>query len=202
MSTEHRLAIKSAAWLTYAWEDNRSGDVDFVAQELVEAGVEIKLDRWNLKAGVRLWNQIAEFIQDPAHSNAWILYATQNSLGSEPCREEFAYALERALKGRGESFPVIGLFPGRVDKQLIPPGISTRLYVSLTDPDWKTRVAAALEGKDPSIQRPNVQPYEVRVHRDVRGAPGGGPIVIELRPRAGTWVPFFLNIASVEADAV
>lgn len=77
MSTEHRLAIKSAAWLTYAWEDNRSGDVDFVAQELVEAGVEIKLDRWNLKAGVRLWNQIAEFIQDPAHSNAWILYATQ-----------------------------------------------------------------------------------------------------------------------------
>ena len=133
----------ATTWLTYAWEDNKEGDVDFVAQELEQAGVSVKLDRWNLKAGKRLWEQIEHFIQDPQESDAWVLYATANSLGSEACKEEFAYALDRALRSRGQDFPVVGLFPGTVDEDLIPAGIRTRLYVSLTDPDWKERIKAA-----------------------------------------------------------
>ena len=35
-------------WLTYAWADNKDNDVDFIAQELVQAGVSVKLDRWNI----------------------------------------------------------------------------------------------------------------------------------------------------------
>src|SRR3990172_9019253 len=100
----------ATTWLTYAWEDNKEGDVDFVAQELEQAGVSVKLDRWNLKAGKRLWEQIEHFIQDPQESDAWVLYATANSLGSEACKEEFAYALDRALRSRGQDFPVVGLF--------------------------------------------------------------------------------------------
>lgn len=53
-------------WLTYAWADNETGDVDYAAQELAEVGLDVKLDRWNLQAGERLWPQIEAFIQDPA----------------------------------------------------------------------------------------------------------------------------------------
>jgi hypothetical protein len=43
----------ASIWLTYAWPDNQHRDVDFVAQELGSAGIEVKLDRWNLSAGKR-----------------------------------------------------------------------------------------------------------------------------------------------------
>lgn len=184
-------------WLTYAWEDNETGDVDYAAQELARAGLDVKLDRWNLNAGKRLWEQIDAFITDPRKSNAWLLYATQASLGSEACKEEFAYALDRALQTRGSDFPVIALFPSTVDSQLIPAGIRTRLFVSLTDPEWKERIVAAAEGRQAAISRPNVDPFEITLHRasDPR-------IAIELRPRAGSWAPFFAAIPAGEQTAV
>jgi len=84
----------SSVWITYAWDDNKDRDVDFAAQELIGVGLEVKLDRWNLGAGKRLWEQIEHFIQDASLSDGWLLYATQASLGSEKCKEEFAYALD------------------------------------------------------------------------------------------------------------
>jgi hypothetical protein len=187
------------AWLTYAWEDNQAGDVDYAAQELTHSGVSIKLDRWNLKAGRRLWDQIEQFITDPSHSDGWLLYATQASLGSEPCREEFAYALDRALRSRGGNFPVIALFPASVEERLIPAGIRTRLFVSLTDPDWKERIVAGIEDRQANTIRPTMEPYEVILHQPIEPA---GKYVVELRPRAGTWAPFFAAIPIGEKDQV
>lgn len=132
-------------WITYAWADNRDSDVDFLAQELGRAGLSVKLDRWNLSGGRRLWDQIADFITNSTQSDGWAIYATQNSLGSEPCREELAYGLKRALESRNESYPVIALFPGPVDITILPASLSTRLCVSTTDPDWKERIVAAVE---------------------------------------------------------
>ena len=66
-------------------------------QELQREGITVHLDRWKLQAGQRLWEQIEHLIQDPAQSDAWLIVATQSSLGSEPCKEEFYYALDRAL---------------------------------------------------------------------------------------------------------
>jgi hypothetical protein len=186
-------------WITYAWTDNVNGDVEFVAQELVNAGLLVKLDRWNIQAGKRLWPQIEGFIQDPVQCDAWILYATQNSLGSEPCQEEFAFALDRALNIRGNTFPIIGLFPATVDNALIPASIRVRLYVSLTDPDWKERIKAAAEGRAPSVARPSILPYFIKVQQ---AQAQGGQYVIEVRPRAGTWSPFFAAIPISEKDAV
>jgi hypothetical protein len=186
-------------WITYAWTDNQSGDVDFIAQELDAAGLTVKLDRWNLKAGARLWDQIAEFIQSPAQCDAWLLVATQASLGSEPCREEYAYALDRALKARGATFPVIALFPSSVDQALIPAGIRTRLYVSLGDSDWMERVVAAAENRAQDLHRPRVAPFDLTVHR--QPSPSAGR-VIEVRPRAGSWSPFVAAIPLAEKDQV
>jgi TIR domain len=191
---------KSMIWLTYAWDDNKCGDVDFVAQEL-SAAVTVKLDRWNLSAGKRLWEQIAGFIQYPQESDAWLIYATQTSLGSEPCREEFAYALDRALYSRGENYPIIALFPGPVDRCLIPAGIRTRLFVSLTDPDWKERIIAAAEGRSPQVSHQQRQAYHVQIH-PYEGPPSNSKWVIELRPRAGTWSPAFVVIPIDERDTV
>lgn len=188
----------ATVWMSYAWADNAGKDVDFVAQELVNAGVTVKLDRWNIQAGKRLWSQIENFIQDSAECDAWVLYATPNSLGSEACKEEFAYALDRALSTRGQAFPVIGLFPGTVDVSLIPAAVRTRLYVSLNEPDWKERIKAAAEGRTPAISRPTIQPYFIKVYAPQVQV--NHYWVIELRPRAGTWSPFFAAVPSDEKD--
>lgn len=195
------MSQRKSVWVTYAWEDNVDGDVDFIAQELKNAGVEVKLDRWNLAAGKRLWEQIESFIQDPSKSDGWLLYATQASLGSEACKEEYAYALNRALENRGEDFPVIALFPAPVDTDLIPAGIKTRLFVSSTDPDWRERIMAAVERRQPSITRPQVEPYALTVHELPKQC-GDKRYAIEVRPRAGTWAPFFAAIPLSEREQV
>jgi len=184
-------------WLTYAWDDNGDRDVDFIAQELGADGLTVRLDRWNLTAGRRLWDQISRFIQDPAESDGWVLFATQNSLGSERCREEFAFALDRALSTRGGGYPIIGLFPAAVDIGLVPASVRVRLCVSVTDPDWKERIKAAAEGRAPDVARPRIDPFQVRVHA-IAGPPAS--YAIELRPRAGTWTPFFAAIPIAERE--
>jgi len=191
------MSRKKSIWITYAWNDNVDGDVDFAAQELIKQGLDVKLDRWNLTAGKRLWEQIESFIQDPPKSDGWLLYATQNSLGNEKCREEFAYALDRALHTRGGDFPVIALFPAPVDTDLIPAGIRTRLFVSLTDPDWKERIIATVEKRQPSITPPQVEPYALTIHKL-----GDERYAIEMRPRGGTWAPFIVAIPATEKDRV
>jgi hypothetical protein len=174
-------------WITYAWEDNKASDIDFIAQEIQSTGLQVKLDRWNIRVGHRLWEQIANFIQDTTQCDAWLLVATQASLGSEPCREEFAYALDRALNSRSSTFPVIALFPATIDNNLIPAAIRVRLHVSLRDPDWKERIAAAAEGRNPHVQHPPINPFHFYIHEQANGS---NRYVIEVRPRAGSWSPF------------
>ncbi len=188
----------ATVWITYAWDDNQDRDVDFVAQELRAAGLTVKLDRWDIGAGRRLWEQIENFIINPTASDAWLLIATNNSLQSEPCKEEFAYALQRALDRRGSSYPVIALFLASVDEGLIPAGISTRLFVSITDPDWKERIVAAAEGRSPKIRPSGVEPYVVRIHENA----GHTRYAIEVRPRAGVWAPFFAAVPFAEKDTI
>lgn len=192
---------KKSIWLTYAWEDNEEGDVDFIAQELVRAGLEVKLDRWNIAAGKRLWEQIETFIQDPSESDGWVFYATQISLGSEACKEEFAYALDRALDKRGGNFPLIALFPSSVDRSLIPAGIKTRLYVSINDPSWKERIVAAVEKRETNINKLEVEPFYITVHKLTKKR-GVASYAIEVRPRGGTWAPFFAAVPIDEKDHV
>lgn len=184
-------------WITYSWEDNKNRDVDFLAQELQAVGLIVKLDRWTLGAGKRLWEQIETYIQDPKESDAWLIYATQNSLASEPCREEFAYALDRALRSRTETFPVIALFSGSVDSDILPAALRTRLCVTAIDPNWKERVKAATERRVPSVAESVVEPFYVGRHMSPDGRH-----VIEVRPRAGTWAPFIAAIPVSEKDAV
>jgi len=185
-------------WITYAWADNQDQDVDFVAQSLQAAGLTVKLDRWNIGAGRRLWEQVENFIVRQDESNAWLLIATTNSLESQACKEEFAYALQRALDQRGATYPVIALFLGPVDESLIPAAIKTRLFVSITDPDWKERIVAAAEGRNPQIAPADVFPYVLKVHENANSK----RYAIELRPRAGVWAPFFAAVPHFEKDRV
>ncbi len=187
-------------WITYAWDDNIQSDVDYVAQELGRFGVHVTRDLWNIRAGRRLWERIERFIQEEAESDAWMIYATQNSLGSDACKEEFSYALARAVERRGTNFPVIALFPGPVDKSLIPAGNQARLCVSLTDSEWKERVRAAAEGQNPSLARPQLEPFTIRIHR--ADSATGHQLDIEVRPREGAWSPFFAAVPLPEKDRV
>ena len=184
----------ATAWLTYAWADNDEGNVDFVIQELESRGLVIRADRWSLHAGKRLWEQIAYNIEDAA-VDAWILFTTPNSIGSEPCREEFAYALDRALNTRGGPFPLVAVVQGPFARTDLPAALRVRLCVSTDDSDWVERVVAAAEGHAPDISRPSVDPYILRIHYfETRHGPR---IALELRPRLGAWSPF---IAAIPAD--
>lgn len=184
-------------WITYSWLDNEDKDVEFIAQQIVDQGFEVRMDRWEISAGRRLWEQIDGFISKPEESDAWIFYATQNSLGSEPCKEEFAYALQRTLSSRSENFPLIGLFPSAVEKNLIPAGLSTRLYVSLEDPDWLERITASINGQKPNIHREHLEPFAYKVH-ETRNDQFN--YVFEVRPRAGSWAQSFVAIPSHEVE--
>lgn len=176
-------------WLTYAWKDNETADVDFVCQELERQGLTVRFDRVELNAGRRLWPAIDQYITDPAESDAWALYTTKTSLQSEPCQEELSYALERALGSRGSNFPLIGIFPRPVDRELIPSAIATRLYVTLRDPDWAKRIAASLTGD--ALPRPApVENYVLDIHELADGG-----LAIEVRPRAGRWYPAVVRIS-------
>lgn len=190
----------ATVWITYAWADNKNQDVDFIAQELRSAGLDVKLDRWNIQAGKRLWEQIQKFISDPEESDAWLMVATENSLKSQPCKEEFAYALDRALNTRGGDFPVIALFMSSVDSHLIPPAIKVRLFLNISDSDWKERVVAAVEGRSLGIPTASIDPFLVQVHQ--LSDREKYKFAIEIRPRAGVWNPFLVAYPISEKDKV
>ncbi len=51
-------------------------------------------------------------------------------------------------------------------------------------------IKAAAEHRNPNVQRPNLQPFSVRVHV----AENREQKTIEVRPRVGTWSPFFAAV--------
>jgi hypothetical protein len=171
-------------WLTYAWKDNEDEQVDHVIQTLRAEGLGVGYDRAHLIPGQRLWAQLDAAITDPSRSDAWAIYVTRNSLASEPCQEELAYALDRTLQSRGVGFPLIGIFPEPIDRVLIPRAIATRVYVSLQDPNWAAQVAAGARVSAPGPLQREIAPYHIQEHRR------NGQLVVEVRPRTGRWHPF------------
>ncbi|CAN0588222.1 unnamed protein product, partial [Ectocarpus sp. 12 AP-2014] len=178
-------------WLTYAWKDNEDEDVDHIISELTEANIEVRYDRVQLLAGLRLWDQIDANIRDP-EVTAWAIYVTENSLKSEPCQEELAYALDRTLRTRGATFPLIGLFAGDFDGQLIPSALATRLCVNLHSNEWRQQVSDALSGERTSDPA-NSLPYGYDIHKTKKG------YELEVWPRTGTWTPFQVVVSEEEA---
>jgi hypothetical protein len=176
-------------WLTYAWKDNQEYDVDFIISELKGVGLDVHFDRAQLVAGRRLWEQIDQAIKDPAVC-AWAMFVTENSLRSEPCQEEIAYALDRALREKGSSFPLIGIFPAPIDREILPSALATRIYVNLRDQNWKQIVRDGVLGQNTfSVKPPNS--FGFKWHTD---------LVLEVWPRAGTWAPFAAMVPEEDHD--
>lgn len=181
-------------WLTYAWKDNESDQVDYVVHALRAEGLDVGFDRVRLVAGQRIWPQLDKAISDPEQSDAWAIYATKQSLSSEPCLEELATALDRALRTRAGAFPIIGIFPEPIDRALIPSAVATRLYVTLQDPDWAKRVSAGAGLEAPSLEIKSVPPYVLHATEE------DGRLILEVRPRAGRWHPFVAMVLASQRD--
>jgi hypothetical protein len=165
-------------FITYAWENNAGGDFDFIVQELERRGVEVEFDRVALRGGRRLWEQIAERIENPS-LDAWAFLVTPDSLASPSCLEEYYLALGRTLSRRGGDFPLIALAHGvRFDD--VPANLRIRLGISLTDPTWPEFVAASVAGRAPEMIRGERDPFEMRWHT-VGHSPDNW--TLEIRPR-------------------
>jgi hypothetical protein len=115
---------KLRMWITYAWADNTQGDFEYLVEELSSVGIAATYDKIAIVPGQRLWEQIAARItKDPIEGWGYLL--TANSLASEACREELAYALDRTLSSKGNTFPLIGLLHG-VRIEDVPPAFRAR----------------------------------------------------------------------------
>jgi hypothetical protein len=73
------------------------------------------------------------------------------------------------------------------------------LYLSTSDPDWKERIKAATENRSPNIAKNLLEPFVLKIH-DIDSSDRSK--VIEIRPRAGSWTPFFAAIPLREKDEV
>jgi hypothetical protein len=179
-------------WLTYAWKDNQDQDVDHLVEELKRVGLEVAFDRAHIIPGQRLWPQIDKGISDP-QTDGWAILATENSLSSEPCLEELAYALDRALRTRGAEFPLIGIFPAPIDRTMIPSAIATRLYFNLRQSNWARLVADGVEKRRPFGPTRNISSFIGRVHNV------NCQEVLEIRPRSGRWYPGVIGVPKAGA---
>lgn len=185
-------------WLTYCWKDNEDLDVDYIVQELVKSGLSVQLDRKQLLTGQRLWEQIDAGITKPENSDAWAIVVSRHSLESGPCREEIAYALDRALQTRGDGYPLMGIFVEHIDRDLIPSALRTRLYVSLENKEWVERIRSGAHGEVPNINSANVAPQSITFHRNYEGT----QLVVEARPRAGHWNPCAIRVLAADRDLI
>ena len=190
---------KQRIWLTYSWADNKNGDVDAIAHTLEQSGLVVEMDKNSLLAGERLWEKIAQKIQDPTISGL-VIYMTQNSLQSKGCGEEINYALHRDLKSKNDSFPIIGLLPSPIEENLIPLMIKTRKYIRMKDPDWKEQIISAIQRKDLVREIPNLIQYYFKAtfFRDELG----DQFIFEMRPISGVWSPFVVSIEMAERERV
>ena len=168
-------------WITYAWEDNEGGDFDFLVQELESVGINVVFDKVALVPGERLWEQIAENIESPT-LDGWAYLLTEQSLNSNACMEELAYALDRAINSKGQDFPLLGLLHG-VRIEDVPAALRVRLAVSLDDPNWTDQVKAGLEGHPPQSTVPKQTRYSWQIHRSWKGSPT--LTAVEVHPRFG-----------------
>jgi TIR domain len=169
-------------WITYAWSDDEEGDFSYLIQELKGAGIAATYDNISLVPGRRLWEQIAQRITESPLSG-WAYLVTPNSLESEACREELAYALCRALTDKGKAFPLIGLLH-EVQIEDIPAALAVRLCISLASPTWKEEVLAGLEGRPPKRAEEPQSRYVWGIHNNYRG--NAAHAAVEVRPRFGT----------------
>jgi len=169
-------------WITYAWKDNDEGNFDYLVQELQDFGIDTKYDKVALIPGQRLWSQIADKIND-SETSCWAYLITPNSLASQPCLEELAYALDRALNSKNANFPLIGLVADGVSFDDIPASLKVRLCVSLADPNWKEKVKAGLELRPPQqIDNPQTK-FIYSISQKFNGT--NVVTTIEIRPRFG-----------------
>jgi hypothetical protein len=173
--------MSSKLWITYAWADDRDGDFSYLVQELRDIGVEAAYDRISLIPGRALWQQIADRISSNDLS-AWAYLLTRASLESKACREELAYALERALQSRNRDFPLIGLLHG-ISIADVPTPLRVRLCINLADGNWRESVLAAVQNRPPALSIESNSPYVWTVHQPYRPVPN--TVAIEIRPRFG-----------------
>lgn len=174
-------------WLTYAWVDNEDKDIDFIIQELDKTNLNVRFDRRNLVPGQRLWTQIGGIITDPNECDAWGIVLTPNSINSQPCVEELAYALDRALSAKSGDFPLFALLH-KVPASSMPPALKIRLCIPLENNNWIDQTVSAVEKKPSGFVPSGLNNWVFTEHKTDDG------FALEIRPRFDRISPFGIAV--------
>ncbi len=169
---------KPRLWITYAQENKDTGNFGFLTQELQKAGVEVTYKDVAVKKGFLLWDQIAKNIEDP-NLDGWAILLTKESLQSELCQEELAYALDRALSARGKEFALIGLVH-QVGTQEIPLSLRVRGIIDLRNPQWAQEVLASLRHQ--TLPKVETSPDKY-IWQVIKSSRNSSLIAVWVRPR-------------------
>lgn len=110
------------AFLSYAHEDKDFAER--IATELLKAGIDVKIDIWEIKPGDSLIQKI--FVEGLSECDIFLILLSNASVRSKWVREELDYAMIKKIDGATRIIPLIK------EKCEIPPPLRTLLWVDLS----------------------------------------------------------------------
>ncbi|HIE32149.1 MAG TPA: toll/interleukin-1 receptor domain-containing protein [Methanosarcinales archaeon] len=116
------MSKNKTAFLSYAHEDR--GFAERIATELRKAGIDVKIDIWEIKPGDSLIQKI--FVEGLSNCDTFLILLSNASVRSKWVREELDYAMIKKMDGVTRIIPLIK------EKCEIPPPLRTLLWVDLS----------------------------------------------------------------------
>ena len=116
------MSKNKTAFLSYSHEDR--GFAERIATELRKAGIDVKIDIWEIKPGDSLIQKI--FVEGLSNCDIFLILISNASVRSKWVREELDYAMIKKIDGVTRIIPLIK------EKCEIPPPLRTLLWVDLS----------------------------------------------------------------------
>lgn len=137
------MSMNKTAFLSYAHEDK-----DFagrIATELRNAGIDVKIDIWEIKPGDSLIQKI--FAEGLSECDIFLILLSGASVRSKWVREELDYAMIKKIDGVTRIIPLIK------EKCEIPPPLRTLLWVDLSE-DFNDGIRRVVKSIYDVLERP------------------------------------------------
>ncbi|HYI93236.1 MAG TPA: hypothetical protein VEX68_06810 [Bryobacteraceae bacterium] len=185
-------------WITFATENNIDGDIDYLAQEISRSGLRTRLHPLFPGEDDKIDRLMPAFLGRPDQCDAWILYASAESLGGDRI-DKLRRVVEHAEAQRA-GFPRIGL-PTNADTLAKAEQISLSSRIFVDDPEWRGRLSAALGADLPGVasNQTGLPPYVAKLQPLEKGP---FRYTFEFRPKMKRWDPVLFAILPEERSLV
>ncbi len=134
-------------FISHNWKDKDTAEE--IGRRLLQHGIDVWLDKWEMYAGESLTTGIAEGIRN---SNVFIILMSSNSMNSQWVKEELRIALQRRLKD-----PDFKLIPILLNNCEITEFLQDYIYI-----DWQGDTNKAFESLLRAVKQVSVKPEYIK----------------------------------------